>query len=250
MQLQAQLVHADGERRVVLVTAREGDRLLGSALGEAAGAEEAEDRALARLLDRLGPQNQPAEHPAPPPLSTPTSPRRVAARTGSPAERPPHQHSIEVQPPDPQPPEAQAAQMQAPEEPAVDPEDWSAELAQLDLEMGRLGWSREMEGAYLQRSFGHPSRHRLTAYADLLAYLRAIEALEPGGDPTTAPIPLRRSDLLSQCDQLLDQLGWDGERGRRFLEESLAVTSRQHLSDQQLLHFNMLLETELIGTPE
>jgi hypothetical protein len=124
----------------------------------------------------------------------------------------------------------------------MDPEDWSQELLQLDRQLQRLGWARDQEGTYLQRAFGHPSRSRLTRWADLTAFLRALEELEPGADPASAPIPLQRGDLLSQCDTLLERLGWDTLTARRFLERNLAVSSRQQLSDAQLLQFNMLLE--------
>jgi hypothetical protein len=124
----------------------------------------------------------------------------------------------------------------------MDPEDWSQELAQLDRELQRLGWGREQEGIYLQRAFGHPSRSRLTRWADLTAFLRALEELTPGEDPASAPIPLQRRDLLSQCDTLVERLGWDTITARRFLERHLEVSSRQQLSDAQLLQFNMLLE--------
>jgi len=127
-----------------------------------------------------------------------------------------------------------------------DPQDWSAELTHLDLQMRRLGWDRDREATYLQRSFGHPSRDRITVYADLIAYLQAIEALEPGCDPTAAAVPLRRADLLDQCNLLLQQLGWDGAMGRGFLEKHLGVSSRQQLKDADLLRFNMLLEEETL----
>jgi len=132
-------------------------------------------------------------------------------------------------------------------EPVPDPEDWSGELAALELQLRRLGWQRDQEAAYLQRAFGHPSRNRLTNYGDLLAYLHALEGLGAGADPALAPVPLRRSELLSQCDALLSQLGWDAEQGRALLERELQVTSRQQLNDQQLLHFNMLLESETLA---
>lgn len=128
--------------------------------------------------------------------------------------------------------------------PAEEPQDWSAELTHLDLQLRRLGWDREREAAYLQRCFGHPSRDRITVYADLIAYLQAIETLEPGCDPTTAAVPLRRADLLEQCNQLLQLLGWDGSMGRSFLEKRMGVSSRQQLKDADLLRFNMLLEEE------
>ena len=133
------------------------------------------------------------------------------------------------------------------EEQEGDPEDWSSELAGLDLQLQRLGWSREEEGIYLERAFHHPSRNRLTSYVDLVAYLKALEVLSPGANPGNAPVPLRRKDLLSQCDQLLGKLQWDASRGRSYLEQHFNLSSRQQLNDTQLLQFNMLLEGELMG---
>jgi hypothetical protein len=164
MQLQARLVHADGQRRVVLVTAREGERVLGSALGEATGAEEAEDRALARLLTRLGVAPEAGAGMGRPPASLPTrlppieaadgpggEPSPSPASAGDQAERSgvvaSERAGVEAEPSlrpvaEPEP---------APPEPPIDPEDWSAELAQLDLQLKRLGWSREEEAIFLQQ---------------------------------------------------------------------------------------------------
>jgi hypothetical protein len=227
MELQAELMHAEPGRRVVRVSALEGGRPLGSALGEAEDAETAEERAISRLRARLG--KQPA---APRQAPSPAPP--------APAHQQPEPHQVspqpEVNPESPSPPPT------APQEPPMDPEDWSQELLQLDRQLQRLGWARDQEGVYLQRAFGHPSRSRLTRWADLTAFLRALEELEPGAEPASAPIPLQRGDLLSQCDTLLERLGWDTLTARRFLERHLAVSSRQQLSDAQLLQFNMLLE--------
>ena len=141
------------------------------------------------------------------------------------------------------------ASQQAPtpaQEPPTDPEDWSSDLAALELQLRRLGWDREREAIYLQRAFGHPSRNRLTNYSDLRAYLHTLDHLVAGSEPATAAVPLRRSELLRQCDALLSQLGWNAEQGRALLERELQVASRQLLNDQQLLHFNMLLESEML----
>jgi hypothetical protein len=127
-----------------------------------------------------------------------------------------------------------------------EPEDWSSELARLDLQLQRIGWTREEEAIFLERAFSHPSRNRLTSYADIVAYLNALEGLDPGSNPGNAPVPLRRKDLLSQCDQLLGQLRWDSSQGRTFLEQHFSLSSRQQLNDTQLLEFNMLLEGELM----
>ncbi|MCP9833292.1 MULTISPECIES: hypothetical protein [unclassified Cyanobium] len=245
MQLQVQLLRCEVGRRVVLVSAREGERFLGSALGEAGDAEEAEDRARARLLASLqspstlrAPRQAPDQpsRPSPPPAPEPVTP----AAPPEPQNPPQQETRPESQPPpEPQP---SAEPQPAPE----DPQDWSAELTHLDLQMRRLGWDREREALYLQRSFGHPSRDRITVYADLIAYLQAIEVLEPGCDPAAVAVPLRRTDLLDQCNLLLQQLGWDGSRGRSFLEKHLGVSSRQQLKDADLLRFNMLLEEETL----
>jgi hypothetical protein len=246
MQLEVRLLHCDGGSRVVLVSAREGERLLGSALGEAEDAEEAEDRARARLLARL--ESSGVGRPA----------HQAVARRPERSEPPAARPSPTPAPasPDP-PPEASGVPPAAPPPAAVapdrreeDPQDWSAELAELDLQMRRLGWDREREATYLQRAFGHPSRDRITVYADLMAYLQAIEVLEPGSDPANAGLPLRRSELLEQCNRLLRQLGWDGTRGRSFLERHLGVSSRQQLKDGDLLRFNMLLEEETLKGTE
>lgn len=159
-----------------------------------------------------------------------------------PAPQPAPQTALELQA------EALAPGPDSRSEPSPDPEDWSDDLARIDLEVQRLGWDRNQEAIFLQRAFGHPSRSRLTRYGDLVAYLQVLAQLSPAADPALVPLPLRRRDLLEQCDELLRRLGWDPDQGRLFLELHFQCASRQHLSDQQLLQFNMLLEEQLIQT--
>lgn len=228
--LEARLVHGEQGRRVVEVSAWRGGVCLGRSLGEGPDAEQAEDRALARLQSRLA-----TPVPAPVPRAV-----RPAAPVESPDLAPPPAQSAAPQPPAPQP------KPDAIHEPPADPQDWSDELAELDVQLQRLGWDRNQESRYLERAFGHPSRVRLTAYADLLSYLKGLRALPHGSEPEQAPVPLRRRDLLLQSDQLMSSLGWDAGRGRELLEETFQLGSRQQLSDEQLLQFNMLLETEVV----
>ena len=233
-QLEVQLVHAEAGSRIVLVQLRRAGQILDSALGEAATAELAEDRARQRLQERPQPQIElEAREPlAREPVTRPKAPAPIA--TPAPLPLP-----SATQPSQPEPLQTPA---QPPEEPQVDPEDWSAELAQLELELQRLGWDRDQEAVYLQRVFGNPNRNRLTNYADLQAYLAALQGFSPGTQASSAPAPLRRGELLSQCDQLLAKLQWEAGQGRALLEQHFSLTSRQQLSDSQLLQFNMLLE--------
>jgi len=271
MPIQIQLVHAEPGRRVVLASAMDDQGCQAMALGEADTAEAAEDRARQRLHQLLdarpapatpGPSAPAAAGPAPTPSPLPPAPAPAPA---------PVQVQVQVQAqPKPKPlpkPRPKSAPEPHPEpdaepvpvveaepdpepasEPPMDPEDWSAELANLELQLRRVGWSREQESTYLLRAFGHGSRARLTRYSDLVSYLRALEGFAPGEDPASCPVPLRRADLLSQCDQLLTSLHWDAGRGRQLLESHFGRSSRQQLSDAQLLEFNMLLEGELLDT--
>jgi len=241
LSFRARLVHAEPGRRVVQVSAWQGSACLGSSLAEADNAELAEDQALARLKQRLE-------------LRLPQRPEPAAPETSPspPAERPRHavvrhEEPQAEPPPAPEPKPTNAVPNEPPSEPATDPEDWSEELAEIDVQLQRLGWDRDQESSYLQRAFGHPSRNRLTLYTDLSAYLRGLRGLPQGSDPASATVPLRRKDLLAQSDQLLQSLRWDANRGRQMLEQSFQLSSRQQLSDEQLLTFNMLLETELLN---
>ena len=266
---EARLVHGEPGRRVVEVSGWRGGQCLGRCLGEAEDAETAEDRAIARLSQRLAGLQDTTERPASQPRqalirhsaseaieeATEATSETTSEAASEPATEqtspqkpaPPAPAAAPPTPPAPAPVLQQPQLPQLPVEPAADPDDWSEELAELDVQLQRLGWDRSQESIYLQRAFGHPSRNRLTAYADLAAYLRAVRGLNPGSSPESAAIPLRRSELLSQCEQLLASLGWDAGRGRQFLEQHFQLASRQQLGDEQLLQFNMLLEEQLIG---
>ena len=245
-----ELLHADAQRVIVRITAGQGSALQ-SALGEGSTAEIAEDRARQRLAQSSGRPmavtRAPAPSPAPAPTKAPT-PRPQASLTPPPA---PTESAPEIEElpfgATPAPPLAEVSVVSEPiHEPPAEPDDWSEELTAVEMELQRLGWQREQEGEFLQRAFGHPSRSRLVNYADVVSYLMALRCLEPGCSPASAPVPLRRPDLLRCSDELLGRLQWGAAQGRQLLEEQFGKASRQQLSDEQLLHFNQLLEEQLI----
>lgn len=253
MQLRAELVHTETGVRVVQLSAWQDGECLGSTLAEAATVELAEAQAEVRLRQRLEGRTTPAEPerhaihrvPEAPPELVPRRPE--ASPSPLPLPLPPPAASERPAAPDPPAASSPPAPSSPPLEPApLDPEDWSDELAQIDLQLQRLGWNREQEGVYLERAYGHPSRSRLTTYPDLLAYSQALATCPPGADPGAVPVPLRRRDLISQCDQLLAQLRWEPAQGRAFLEQHFQLSSRRQLNDEQLLQFNMLLESEVM----
>ena len=277
MRTHAQLCHVSAERCIVLVEALEGTQPLGSALGEGHTVSEAEDQALDRLRARLrsseitesenlqntagAPSHQTSAQPL---VSKQPQPiKRVAQPSQTEATREPKQVSEPLQQqPTPADPSAVPSNTsgseasgnverqpdpQPPSEAPVDPEDWSEELTAIDLELQRVGWDRDSEKIYLERAFGHASRHRLTRFSDLVAYLKRLRNLDAGSDPQHAEIPLRRSDLVSQGDEILQRLQWNQQQAKDFLNKHLQVSSRQQLTDEQLLSFNMMLEEQLIS---
>ena len=247
MQIRAELCHVDTLRCIVRVEAWLDGSLQGSALGEAATAEEAEERALQRLNSRLGASEGPqqllnsarpeAQVDEPNPKQVPVErPRKIEQTQPSSAPPTPATHQVPATPAD-----------NTPSETPTDPDDWSDELTAIDMEIRRIGWSREQEQEYLTRAFGLGSRHKLTRYADLVAYLRQLKLIQANDDASTAPAPIRRGDLLQQGDAMLKQLGWSSDQARTFLQQQLGATSRQQLSDEQLLQFNMLLEEQTLS---
>ena len=252
MPIRVELCHVDANR----VVARASEWLNGeeqsSALGEASTAEEAEDRARKRLgVQRQGAlakikQPEVVQSKPEPEVSKP-APKRVT-KTNQPTTG----HAISQEPSQSEPlqpmdvAQIQAPVPQPPSEAPTDPEDWSEELAAIDVEVRRIGWDRAMEGVYLERAFGHSSRHRLTRFGDLVAFMRQLKGMPEGSQPNTAPVPIRRSDLLEQGNQMLKQLNWSPDQARQFLTKEIGASSRQHLSDEQLLQFNILLEEQTL----
>ena len=244
MQIRAELCHVDTLRCIVRVEAWDEGAVQGSALGEAANAEEAEERALERLNTRLQLSRGKRSEQV---VSSTELKESLKEPQRAPVERPrklEQDHAVSPAPPATQ----QIAESDdVPSETPTDPDDWSDELTAIDLEIRRIGWTREQEQAYLNRAFGLGSRHKLTRYADLVAYLRQLKLIQTNDDASTAPVPIRRGDLLSQGDSMLKQLGWNSDQARAFLQKHLGSTSRQQLSDEQLLQFNMLLEEQSLN---
>ena len=257
MQIRAELCHVDTLRCIVRIEAWQNDKLLGSALGEAQTSEEAEQRGLERLMRRIAPDPTAAEQKRtesipPEPVGTePVTTESVKTLPGK---------AAPVKPTAAQQPDTSSTQepltgkdtaslqptADPPSESPVDPEDWSEELAAIDLEVQRIGWDRDRERIYLERAFGHASRHRLTRYSDLVAFLRQLREMQTGENPETASVPRRRSDLLSQGDEMIRRMGWSAPQARDFLQSQLGATSRQQLSDEQLMQFNLMLEERLL----
>lgn len=224
------LVHAEPGARVVEAICEEGGQLLAMAFGEATTAEVAEDQARRRAAQVL---LEPHPAPALPPPEE-AEPEKAEQPTISPRPATP--------PPQPSPLGPGASE----------PEDWSEDLAVVEVQLQRLGWDRNQESVYLERSFGHMERSNITRYQDLRLYIDALQTLSPPADPCTAPLPGEpeppppsRQLLMQTNGTLLGRLGWTTQQGRDFLKRHFGHTSRQSLSDEQMMQFNQQLEALL-----
>lgn len=250
------LVHAELGARVVEASCEGGGRLLAMAFGEATTAEVAEDRARRRAARMLlethsAPDQQPPSPPppvveAPVPAADILKPEPLKPEPeGSPLGSPTVSPQAVTLTPQPSPPGPAVSE---PED-ASEPADWSEDLALVEVQLERLGWDRNQESVYLERWLGYMERSRITRYQDLRLYIDALQTLSPPADPCTAPLPgqLRqpppsRELLIQNGNTLLRQLGWTTDQGRAFLKRHFGHTSRQSLSDEQLMKFNRQLD--------
>jgi len=261
MKTKVEICHIDSDRCVVRVSGIEGEQDLGSSLGEAADAEQAEDRARERLVQRVLMAKPPTERKHPVESSVkkqeqgeakPPKTQQVEAKNEQSRSEPSRLAPSQDQTSQPKAVSGQIAetiteQISEPSEAPIDPDDWSEELTAIDLQLKRIGWTREHEHMYLERAYGHRSRHKLTRYSDLVSYLNMLKSFEVGAEASAVQTPLRRGDLITQGDEILTTLKWDQERAKSFLQSKLGATSRQQLSDEQLFEFNMFLEEQLIA---
>ncbi|WP_025782155.1 hypothetical protein [Candidatus Synechococcus spongiarum] len=249
------LVHAELGARVVEASCEGGGRLLAMAFGEATTAEVAEDRARRRAARMLlethpAPDQQP---PSPPPTVEAPVPAADILKPEplkpEPEEAPPGSPTVSPQAvtltPRPSPPGPAVSES----EDASEPADWSEDLALVEAQLERLGWDRNQESVYLERWLGYMERSRITRYQDLRLYIAALQTLSPSADPCTAPLPGQlqqpppsRELLIQNGNTLLRQLGWTTDQGRAFLKRHFGHTSRQSLSDEQLMKFNRQLD--------
>ena len=261
MKTKVEICHIDSDRCVVRVSGIEGEQDLGSSLGEAADAEQAEDRARERLIQRLLKAKAPTERKnlveshvkiqeqeeAKPPKEQHLEAKNEQSRSEPSRLSPSQDQTSKSKAVSGQIGEPIKEQIPEPSEAPIDPDDWSEELIAIDLQLKRIGWTREHEHMYLERAYGHGSRHKLTRYSDLVSYLNKLKSFDVGDEAGAVQTPLRRGDLITQGDEILTTLKWDQERAKSFLQSKSGATSRQQLSDEQLFEFNMFLEEQLIA---
>ncbi|MBE9118356.1 hypothetical protein IQ249_20910 [Lusitaniella coriacea LEGE 07157] len=131
----------------------------------------------------------------------------------------------------------------------------------------RLGWTEDRSRTYLLKTYGKRSRLHLTDW-ELVEFLRYLEELERSRNPYRVFDASNRSnsspqpndlkvpqkpiaelmppsisvEMIQRSNQLIKQLGWTEDRGRKHLLENYGKRSRLHLTDDELVEFLDYLE--------
>ncbi|MFZ9738954.1 MAG: hypothetical protein ACO3EZ_13180 [Prochlorotrichaceae cyanobacterium] len=137
---------------------------------------------------------------------------------------------------------------------APEVDDWSEELAQIDAEIKRLGWSAQQESQYLQERYGKLSRDHITDYGELLQFLtdlqgqpspqRKIEPWSPNATPHPHPPvpPWSREEMMDKVLAEIRRIGWNKQKGSEYLQQTYHVKTRQELTNDQLHAFILYLQ--------
>ena len=116
-----------------------------------------------------------------------------------------------------------------------EPEDWSNELTEIDIEIKRLKWSRDDEINFLFKTFGYNNRNKITKYDDIVKYLELLKKIDRQLKSDVINDNFNR--LIAQSDSILMDLSWDHIQGRDFLKKEFNVSTRKELSEKQLISF-------------
>ena len=277
----SELVKIDRGQYIVRAIATANNITLATSFGTAATIEQAEDIARARLLafmdippaDASSVAQQATPHKTATPASPPPEPPPVVKK--APPEPDPTP-VVTAPPPEPTPvvtepspePEPTPVVKKAPPEPDPTPVivenfNFDEAIAQTDVELKRLGWSKIQGRDYLQKTYGADkvARKDLTAeeLTSFLEYLRelpnpsetvtsdspapslAAETPSPAASPSVAEALVDPNfnfpETMSQINLEKKRLGWTKGQEQDYLLETYGKRSRQLLMDQELAEY-------------
>ncbi|MEM8605353.1 MAG: hypothetical protein AAGF24_16150 [Cyanobacteria bacterium P01_H01_bin.121] len=314
--LTAELLHLETDYCIVRAVVRQDGQPIATSMATAITAEEAEDHARLRVLALVGigsglatstgisatqsrtpaqttflatgpgqslnRQNQGHSRVQPAAQSvTHVSPKAESSLNYQPASQPITTRSADL----PAAAEPHFISSDADAEPTDDSygtDDWSEELAHIDLEIRRLGWSKAQEAAYLKQHFQIPSRDHITDYEELVSFLSALRSLN-GGTPinkatASSPSPIQpwhpettphvqlptlatptgdhpgtnklniqglsRDVMLDDVLAECRRLGWKSRQGSDYLQRTYGKPTRRELNNEELLEFLRYLRSQ------
>ncbi|WP_320667680.1 hypothetical protein [Prochlorococcus sp. MIT 1307] len=244
IRIQSELCHTEEHKTIVRAIAWDGECPLGSALGEGSTTYIAEDNAIKRIFKRIKLGNKLEEYYLELTIEQEIHPNKDTIKNNDGENNNPTVNKDEkniifnngknVD-----------NFLTTTKEVEGEPEEWSKELTDIDMELSRLKWDRNQENKFIKEKFGFIDRARITNYHDLVQYLNALRDTNQSNINDETPKPKAHLALLEESDSLIKQLKWNTSMAREFLSVNMNVTSRQHLNNEQLEHFNLLLRSKV-----
>ncbi|WP_442936863.1 hypothetical protein [Nostoc sp.] len=109
----------------------------------------------------------------------------------------------------------------------MEPVNFSEVIAQTDVEMQRLGLTKEQGRDHLIKTYGKRSRFLLTE-VELLDFLQYL---------VSQPTPTLHEILIAKINVEIERLWWTQEEGREHLKKTYGKRSRFLLTEVELLDF-------------
>ncbi|MEH2378062.1 MAG: hypothetical protein V7K27_04015 [Nostoc sp.] len=120
----------------------------------------------------------------------------------------------------------------------MEPVNFSEVIAQIDVEMQRLGWTMEQRREHLKKNYGKRS-HTLLVYTELLDFLQYL---------VSQPTPPLHEILIAKINVETERLGWTIEQRGEHLKKTYEKRSLTLLTEVELLDFFQYLVSQPLPT--
>jgi WD40 repeat protein len=108
-------------------------------------------------------------------------------------------------------------------------------IPMINMELKRLGWSKERGRDYMVNLYNKQASPLLSD-EELFGLLQHLQAEPVAGEPTDV-VPLSVTDMVPMINMELKRLGWSKERGRDYIVNLYNKQASALLSDEELFDF-------------
>ena len=237
MKLDSELCHVDSSKIIVRVSASTNRESLGSALGEGSTVREAETSALNELLSRIK-TNQVEQSK----LNEVKRAPKIVEETESQKKQAGGISNLISSPDEKSPQSKRNATAKYDIDNKI---DWSDEIAEVDSELKRIGWTKEEEKIIMIKTIGYTSRSRITNLSELVLFRDILRMIKKDEVVDNIDNIFNREKLINNSTDKLKVLGWDNQRSVNFLKSYFNEISRAKLKLIELISFNLLLDSEI-----
>ena len=234
MKLDSELCHIDSTKIIVRISATNNRESLGSALGEGRTVREAETAALNELITRIK-TYQVEQIKTKEIQSTPKLKEQAQSIKAKQKEVSMGIEDINID-------VSNNKSESAAESEVENKIDWSDEIAEVDSELKRIGWSREEEKVIIKKTIGYTSRNRITNLKELILFRDILRLINKNEKIENLDNIFNRDILTNNSTKKLNILGWDNQKSVNFLKQYFNEISRSKLNLKELIRFNLLLD--------